>query len=150
MSFQEKNITVSLVTFSLILFYFLIRVLQLVRAERFQDPEIFRLAGIVIALAILVTILATILTHIVSVMIETIRTKKEPVMEGAADERDRLIDLRGTRITYSVSSFGVLLAMLTFVFGQPPLVMFTSLIFSGLVAQVVGDSARLFFYQRGF
>lgn len=150
MSFQEKNFAVSLVNFSLILVFFLIQVLQLVRADRFVEAELFRLAGIVIALAIVVTILATILTHIVSAIIEAIRTKKEPVLEDIADERDRLIDLRGTRITYALSSTGVLISMLTFVFGQPPLVMFTSLIFFGLVAQVVGDSARLLFYRRGF
>jgi hypothetical protein len=49
-----------------------------------------------------------------------------------------------------VSSLGVFFSMLTFVFGQPPLVMFTLLIFSGLVAQVTGDARRLYLYRKGF
>jgi hypothetical protein len=40
--------------------------------------------------------------------------------------------------------------MLTFVFGQPPLVMFTLLIFFGLVAQIIGDISRLYLYRKGF
>lgn len=150
MSFQQKNITVSLVNFTLILGFYLIRLWQMLQNGNFTAPNVFRLWGIIIVAAIVVTIAATILTHIVSGIIEAIQTQKEPVIEDIADERDQLIDLKGTKVTYGVSSIGSFLAMLTFVFGQPPLVMFTLLIFSGLVAQIVGDSTRLYFYRRGF
>ena len=151
MSFQEKNITVTLVSFSLILVIFLIRVLQMVLGGSFTSTNVFRLWGIIIVLAIVVTILATILTHIVSAIIQAIKTGDEnPEIEDIADERDKLIDLKGTRVTYTVSSIGVFLAMLTFVFGQPPLVMFTLLIFFGVLAQVIGDISRLVRYRRGF
>ena len=151
MSFQEKNITVTLVNFSLILGYFLIRVLQMAATESFTKPNVFRLWVIIIVAAVVVTIAATILTHIVSAIIEAIRTgEKEPDIEDIADERDKLIDLRGTSITYTVSSLGALVAMLTFAFGQPPLVMFTLLIFFGILAQIVGDVSRLLLYRKGF
>jgi len=101
-------------------------------------------------MAVVVTIFATILTHIVSAIIQAIKTKGEPNIEDIADERDRLIDLRGTKVTYFVSSIGVFLSMLTFVLGQPPLVMFTLLIFFGVVSQVIGDIWRLYLYRRGF
>jgi hypothetical protein len=39
--------------------------------------------------------------------------------------------------------------MLTFVLGQPPLVMFALLIFFGILAQVIGDIFRLYLYRRG-
>ena len=151
MSFQQKNITVSLVNFSLILGFYLFRVFQMVQGGSFTSTNVFRLWGIVIALAIGVTIFATILTHILSAIIEAIKTGEEnPKIEDFEDERDRLIDLRGTKVTYFVSSIGVFLAMLTFVLGQPPLVMFTLLIFFGVVAQIVGDISRLVLYRRGF
>jgi hypothetical protein len=150
MSFQEKNITVSLVNFSLILGFFLFRVFQLVQGGRFESSNVFRLWGIVIALAIVVTIFATILTHIVSAIIEAIRTGEEnPKIEDFEDERDQIIDLRGTKVTYFVSSIGVFLSMLTFALGRPPLVMFTLLIFFGVVAQIIGDISRLLLYRRG-
>jgi len=151
MSFQQKNITVSLVNFTLILGFFLYRVIQMTQSDGFTSTSIFRLWGIIIGLAIVVTIIGTILTHIVSAIIEAIRTgKDDPKIEDFEDERDQLIDLRGTRVTYFVSSVGVFLSMLTFVFDQPPLVMFTLLIFFGLVAQIVGDISRLVLYRRGF
>ena len=150
MSYQEKNITVSLVNFILILGFYLIRVFQMIQGGSFNSTNVFRLWGIVIALAILVTVFATILTHIVSNIIQAIKTREEPVIEDIADERDKLIDLRGTKITYFVSSIGVFLSMLTFALGQPPLVMFTLLIFFGVVAQIIGDISRLYLYRRGF
>jgi hypothetical protein len=123
----------------------------MIQTENFTSTNVFRLWGIVIVLAIIFTILATILTHIVSTIVEAIKTgEEEPKIEDLEDERDKLIDLRGTRVTYLVSSIGVFLAMLTFVLGQPPLVMFTLLIFFGVLAQIIGDISRLVLYRRGF
>jgi len=150
MSFQEKNITVSLVNFSLILVFYLIRLLQMIQNGSFNSTNVFRLWAIIIVAAIVVTIAATILTHLVSAIIQAIQTQAEPVIEDIADERDKFIDLKGTKVTYFVSSIGSFLAMLTFAFGQPPLIMFTLLVFFGVVAQIVGDIARLSFYRRGF
>jgi hypothetical protein len=150
MSFQEKNIAVSLVNFTLILGFYSIRVLQMIQSGSFDSTHVFRLWGIIIVLAVLVTIFATILTHIISAIIEAIKAGKEnPAVEDIQDERDRLIDLRGTKVTYLVSSIGAFLSMLTFVLGQPPLVMFSLLIFFGVVAQIIGDILRLYLYRRG-
>jgi len=151
MSFQQRNVTVSLVNFSLILAFLVIRVLLLIAGGNFNSTQVFRVWGIVIVLAVLVTIFATILTHIVYAILQAIRTgQQNPKLEDFEDERDRLIDLRGTRVTHLVSSIGASLSMLTYVLGQPPLVMFTLLIFFGVVAQIIGDIRRLFLYRRGF
>lgn len=149
MSFQEKNITVSLVNFTLILGFYLVRLWQLNQNDNFDTTRVFRLWGIIIVAAVVVTIAATILTQIVSGIIQAIKTKAEPVIDDLADERDKLIDLKGTKVTYLIYSLGSFLAMLTFPLGQPPLVMFTLLIFFGVVAQIAGDIARLYFYRRG-
>jgi len=150
MSFQQRNIAASLVNFVLILGFYLIRVFLMLQSGSLTPTNVFRLWGITIGLAIVVTIVLTILAHIGSGIVSAIQTQEEPVIEDIQDERDQLIDLRGTRITYIVSSLGVFLSMLTFVFGQPPLVMFSLLIFFGLVAQITGDISRLVLYRRGF
>lgn len=150
MSYQEKNISVSLAIFTLILGFYSISIAQMLRTGSFDSENVFRLWAIVIGLAVLGTIFATILTQIVSAIIEAIQTKQEPDIQDIRDERDILIDLRGTKITYFVSSIGALFAMLTFVLGQPPLIMFSLLVFVGLLAQVVGDISRLYLYKRGF
>lgn len=149
MSFQEKNIAVSFVNFSLILLFYLFRLWQLIGSERFVPNQVFRLWLIIIVASIVVTIVATILTHIGAGIVEAIKTKAKPVIEDITDERDKLIDLKGTKTTYTFSSIGTFIAMLTFALGQPPLVMFTLLILFGLLAQIVGDGVRLYFYRRG-
>ena len=151
MSFQEKNISVTLVSFTLILGFYLSRLFNIIQDGGLNSESVFRLWGIVILLAIIVTIVAMILTHIISTIILAIKTGEEdPDIEDFEDERDKLIDLRGTKATYFISSIGIFLAMLTFALGQSPLVMFTLLIFFGLVAQIVGDISRLYLYRRGF
>ena len=150
MTYQEKNIAASFVIFILILGFYVFKVFQLIQTESFDLNNMVRLWVIVIVLGIVVTIIGTILTHIGAGILEAIRTQKEPVIEDIQDERDRLIDLRGTRVAYIVYSIGVLLAMLTFALGQPPLVMFSLLILFGLVAQIAGDFSRLVLYRRGF
>jgi hypothetical protein len=151
MSFKQKNIVVTLVNFSLILLFFLFRLAQLIKHASFTAPKLFWLWGIIIVLAIFVTIAATILTHIVTAIIEAVRTgNNQPKIEDFEDERDKFIDLKGTQVTYTASSLGSFIAMLSFVFGQPPLVMFSLLIFFGVLAQILGDINRLRLYQRGF
>jgi hypothetical protein len=150
MSFQERNISASLVIFSVILGFYLVRVFQMIQSESFNLTNMVRLWGIVIVLGIVATIIGTILTHIGSGIIQAIKTGEEPVIEDIQDERDRFIELRGTKVTYIVYSLGVFLSMLTFALGQPPLVMFSLLILTGLAAQVIGDISRLVLYRRGF
>jgi hypothetical protein len=151
MSFQEKNVAVSFVSFLLVLGVYLIGITRMVLSGGLDSTGLFRLWGLVIILAIFFTIAATILTHILSAIIEAIRTGDEdPQIEDIADERDRLIDLRGTKTTYAIASIGSFLAMLTYVLGQDALVMFSLLILASLVAQIAGDVYRLGLYRRGF
>ena len=150
MSFQQKNIAVSLSIFTIILVFYLIRVFQLVQSESFNSTNMFRLWGIIAIVAVIGTILVTILTHIAGGIVHKVRTNEDPQIEDIQDERDQIIDLKGTRVAYTFSSIGAALAMLTFVFGQPPLVMFSLLIFFGVLAQVIADIWRLTLYRRGF
>ncbi|MFT5195110.1 MAG: hypothetical protein ACI85U_002129 [Candidatus Promineifilaceae bacterium] len=150
MSFKQKSIVVTLVNFSLILIFLLIRIFQFNQNGEFTSTNIFRLWGITIGLAIIVSIIGIIMTQIASSVIESIVSGgEEPELDFFEDERDNLIDLKGAKMASAFSSIGVLLAMLTFVFGHPPLVMFTLLILFGIVAQIAGDITRLVLYQRG-
>lgn len=150
MSFQQRNISVTMGSFSFILGYYLLRVFQLIQRGEFIAANLFKLWGIVAGMAVFVTIAAIILAHIGSGIVEAIKTREEPTIEDTTDERDQLIDLKGTRVTHLVSSFGALIAMLSFVLGWPALVMFALLIFFGLSAQIAGDLARAEYYRKGF
>ncbi len=151
MSFHQKNAAVTLVSFSLILLFLIVRITWMLRTDSFTNRNVFWMWGIVIVMATVVTIIGMIGTHIVSAIREYMEHgEADEAVDDTKDERDIHIDMQGTKVTYMVSSTGVALAMLTYVLGQPPLVMFTALIFVGIVAQVVGDVTRLALYRRGF
>lgn len=150
MSYQEKSVTVSLFSSLLILGYYLTNILRMYFGEGLVSGQVFRLAGIVIAAGILVNITANILTNIILSIVHAIRTGEEQEERFIEDERDNLIGLKGTRFSYIVFSVGVLLAMISFVAGQPALVMFSLIVLFGLVAEIIGDLVQVALYRRGF
>lgn len=150
MSYQEKNITVSLISYLLILGYYLLNLIPMYLAGELVSARVFSLWAIIIAAGILVNILGSILTNILLSIVYAIRTRTKEVERFIADERDRLITLKGMKASYIAFSIGVFLSMLTFVFGQPPLVMFSLIIFFSLVAEIIGDISQIYLYRRGF
>jgi hypothetical protein len=150
MSYEEKNITVSLMSSMLILGFYVINWFRMFQQGTLLPDPLFTLCGIVIAASIISNIAGNILTNIVLSIVHAIRTggKEEP--RFIADERDRLIELRGSKFSYITFSIGVLLAMLTFVFGQSPLIMFSMIVFFAIVAEVIGDIVQITLYRRGF
>lgn len=149
MSYQEKNITVSLVSHLLIVGYYGVNVFQMLREGGLVSTRLFSLWATVIIAVILVNIIGSILTHIVLSIIQAIKTRTCETERFIEDERDKLIELKGVQLSYITFSVGVLISMLTFVFGQPPLVMFGLIIFFSLVAEIVGDISQIYLYHKG-
>ena len=150
MSYQEKNITVSLVSHLLIVSYYLVNLFQMQQAGGLVSARVFSLWAIVIVAAIIVTIIGSILTNILLSIVHAIKTRSEQDERFIEDERDQLIGLKGSKVSYIAFSIGVLIAMLTFAFGQPPLVMFSLLILSSITAEIIGDVSQLYLYRKGF
>ena len=107
-----------------------------------------RLWVIVGLLAVVVTVVGVILTHGIPAALTARTGDSQPEIDDIVDERDQRIDLEGTSLTYKVTSIGSFIAMVTFALGQPPLVMFSLLIFFGFVGQIAGDLLRLRRYRE--
>ena len=150
MSYQEKNITVSLVSHLLIGVYYLSQLFQMQQAGGLIAAKVFSLWAIVIVAIIVVNIIGNILTHILLSIVQAIKTRSEHVEKYIEDERDHLIGLKGSKVSYIAFSIGVLIAMLSFAFGQPPLAMFSLLILSSILAEIIGDISQLWLYRKGF
>ena len=148
MSYQEKNITVSLVSHLLIVGYYLLNVFQMLREGGLVSTRLFSLCAIVIIAAIIVNIIASILTNIVLTIVEAIKAQKYEEPRFIADERDKLIELKGIRSSYITFSVGVLVSVLAFAFGQPPLVMVSMIIFFAILAETIGDISQIYLYRR--
>jgi hypothetical protein len=149
MSYRETNISVSLASSLLVLAYYLINWTQMYREEGLNSAVIFRLWAVVIIATIVLNILGNILTSIVLSIVHAIKTQSQKEPRFVEDERDKLIGLKGVQVSYIAFSIGVFLAMLTFVFGQPPLVMFSLIIFFSVMAEIIGDILQLRFYRQG-
>jgi len=149
MSTRKISISVSLVSTLLILGYYLINLIPMFRQGDLNSEEVFRLAGIVIITSIVLNIFANILTMIIINIIHAIQTQSDKEVRMIEDERDKLIGLKGTQVSYIAFSLGVLVSMLMFVSGQPALVMFCLIIFFSLLAEICGDLAQFYFYSRG-
>lgn len=149
MSSQKITITVSLVSTLVILGYYLANLIPMFQQGDLNSNEVFRLAGIVIIASIVLNIAGNILANIVINIIHAIQTQSDKEVRLVEDERDKLIILKGTSVSYVAFLIGVLIAMLTFVIGQPPLVMFSLIIFFSLVAEICGDLAQFYFYSKG-
>ena len=149
MSTRRISIYVSLVSTLIILSYFLFNLIPMIRQGDLNSEEVFRLAALVIIATIVLNIAGNILTMIVIHIIHAIQTQSDQELRLIEDERDKLIGLKGDQVSYVAFSLGVLIALLTFVFGQPALLMFSLIVFSSLLAEICGDLAQLYFYSRG-
>ena len=150
MSYEEKNTTVSLVSHLLIAGYYVVNWFQMYQAGELVANRLFGLWAIVIAATITVNVIASILTNILLTIVEAIKSKKYEEPRFIADERDELIGLKGTKLSYIVFSIGVLISVLVFAFGNPPLLMVSLIIFFTVLAQIAGDMLQIYLYRRGF
>jgi len=150
MSYEEKNITVSLITQLLIATYYVATWWNIYQSGELTTNRLFGLWAVVIVASILSTIIASILTNIVLTILEAIQSKKYEEPRFASDERDELISLKGTRLAYLIFSIGVFISILVFAFGNPPVIMVSLIIFFGVLAQIAGDILQIYLYRRGF
>src|SRR5690349_7614324 len=109
LSYEEKNITVSLVSHLLITTYYVVSWLRMYQAGELVANQLFGLWAVVIIVNIAVNIIASILTNIVLTIVEAIKSRKYEEPQFIADERDELIGLKGTRLSYIVYSIGILI-----------------------------------------
>ena len=148
MSYQEKNVTVSLFSTIFIMGYFLVNWISMYQQYGLVPARVFSLWGTVIIATILVTIFGSILTNIVLSIVHAIRTRSDQEPRFIEDERDKLISLKGNQVSYITFSLGVLAAMLSFVFGEPALIMFSLIIFFSILVEIAGGISQIIRYRR--
>jgi hypothetical protein len=149
MSERKVTISVSLVSTLLILGYYLIKLFPMFQQGDLIADEVFRLAGMVIAASIVLNIVGNIIANIVINIVHAIQTRSEKEVRLLEDERDKLIGLKGTQVSYIAFSLGVLVSMLSFVLGQPALVMFSLIVLFSLLAEIVGNLSQFYFDSQG-
>lgn len=148
MSSKEKQIIVTLISSILILGFYSLYVYQNYLKEDWTLINDFKFWGTSFLIMIPVQIVAQIIIHIIFAIFNKIVTNED--MDTMTDERDKLIDLKAIRISHWTMTAGFLSAMSTQAMGMEPWTMFVTLIVSGFLSAIISESAKIYFYRRGF
>jgi cell division protein FtsL len=144
---KEKQIIVTLCTTILIIGLYSLYVYNKYISVNPEIINSFKFWGKAFLILIPVAIVAQIIIHIVFAIINKMVTNEDiPYMD---DERDKLIELKSTKISHWIFTFGFLLAMGSQAIDMKPWVMFVTLFSSGVVSGIVSELARFYFYRKG-
>jgi energy-converting hydrogenase Eha subunit H len=148
MSYHEKRAIVNMLSSILITAsysaYLYVRYLA-GGGEFINDPHFW---GTAFLIFIPVSIVANIIISIIFTIHYRITTREEE--PSISDERDKLIELKGSRNALYAISIGIVLSMAMLVFDLPLYVMFITIIYAGLVSSVIDEFTQFYLYRRGF
>ncbi len=147
MSFQERRALVSLGSSIVINAVYLAYMLPRQPAGDPYAPEVFRFWGEFFLILILVSIIIEIAVTILFSILNTIAMRE--AVPTITDERDRLIELKASRIGFYAFTIGFLLAMIALAMGMTPSTMFIIMMIGGVASQVVDHFSAFWFYRRG-
>lgn len=168
MSYQEKKTITSIVTGAAILAAYCIYSFGRYQSGAVTPGDLKFWAStmlIFIGIGVAATIVIQIVFHILLSISIAIKEKMNNVdcddkqIEKAVektigtdmveDEMDKLIELKSTRVGYTVTGIGVVGALFLLVFNFSPVVMINTIFISFSLGSILEGFAQLFFYRRG-
>ena len=148
MSFQEKRSSAHLFSIVLVAVGFYVYVFQWNVGEAFGDTGSYAFW----AWALLAVIPVQIATHIVITILftigNTIATKREE--PDIMDERDKIIEFRAMRNTFSVFMIAFAASLVLILFEMPLSYMFGGFLGGLLLSQMVWTISQFYYYRRGY
>lgn len=117
-----------------------------------DTTDVFKFWAITILVFIPISIIARIIIMIFfSIGNAVVQTAKgEEVSEiDIVDERDKLIEMKATKISLVVFSLGFLLALVTQALDMNDHIFFITLVVVGLITEVVSETATIIYYRKG-
>jgi hypothetical protein len=146
-SYQERRSIVNLISSILITVLYSAYMIQRYPQAEAYSPDVFHFWGSFFLILIVVSIVARIIIYILFSIINAIATQEQE--PDITDERDRLIELKSMRNGFYVFIIGFVVAMVTIAAGQPPTMMFITLLCAGLVSDMISTISEFYFYRRG-
>ncbi len=152
MSYQEKR-SLSTIAMGLIVttVYFLIVLVKYNNGD-FDTSNMMKLWSIIILVFIPVSVVGNIILQIINrIFLEIGReisgNKEENI--DLRDERDKLVELKGTRISLYIFVLGFLLSLTTQLFDLGTSAFFITLLSFGLLSSILGSVSEIIYYRRG-
>ncbi len=149
MSYQEKNIALSLLAFVILVIIFYSRVSEMYAIGRFDGEAGLILLGKTGLAFIGVGIVAVVVLSVLYSVLYAAITG-DSVQKEITDERDRMIERRGMQISGIVTGIGLVAAMIALALGQPAVPVFIGIVMAFGIAEFISAIARLAMYQLGW
>lgn len=147
MTFQEKGIATGLGVLILMYGIYGIALYDMFRGGQFAAAGGGSLLGKSILMLMAAVVITTLVVRIAMTALEAIANRDvHPVI---SDERDRLIELRGLRISHFVFAGGFVIAMVALALGQSAFVVINLIILSLGAGEALGSIGQLYLYRRG-
>lgn len=144
MSYQEKNILVSLISTILVFGYYLMELISLGQQDTLNSTAVVDLMVTIIIAMIVVNIV----THVVFNIINKMTTEEQE--PGFADELDKLIELKATRNSHYAFMIGFMLTILASLVIEISLLVLFILVFFYLISScIIGEISKLYLYRKG-
>jgi hypothetical protein len=146
MSFHEKRSLASIISFVLVFGAYFIA-LHVMRQNGLLEGEgLNRTLGV----SILILIVAAIVTNIVLVTLSVTVSfsKDDDDRDFTTDERDKLIELRGCRVSKIATGIGFVLSIVAMSLGLPPNHVVICIVASFGIAAIAGNLTKLMIHRR--
>jgi len=139
LSYKEKSIWASLISTIIVFGYYFFFAIKV-----FNNPEIenMMLVGLFIGAVVFIMLI-----QIFSQIVIAIANRKEA--EKGEDERDNLIELKTTRVSYFILVLGVWITAFSILVISSPIILVNLIMFFFILAEIVGYSLQLIYYRRG-
>ncbi len=149
MNFEVKNIYAGFASMIIIFSIYFSVVIRMYGEGRFEGPEGMALLGKMI----LVLMAGGIVLHILMVILANILLailQNDPEPSFVVDERDKLIELRGLRVSYYIFGAGYVVAMIALAMGVAAFWVFNLLLVFCALSALTEGVVKLVLYRRGF
>jgi hypothetical protein len=144
----QRTIWFQLFAEIIILIYFGRKFLAGHAAGRFEGPDGMVALGQFFLWVILAAIVVSIAVHVIGMILVGIANRGE-LPDDTTDERDRLIELRGDRVSHWVTGGGFLAAMILLATGTSVPYVLGTLFLGCFIGDIVGNVLKLVAYGRG-
>jgi hypothetical protein len=141
MSFREKSAWISLVSYLGVYGYYFWR---LYAAATAGQTDSFHYGSLLLGLIILLVIIQVVLTVLVAVYAALTNPGE---VKAPRDERDKLIDLKATRIGFAFIMIGALTACVAIAFGVPGFYTANGLFLAVVAAEVAKNAGQIVQYR---
>lgn len=147
MTYQEKKNVVNILSSLVITGAYFWYIIETHHESGMSTDELLKFWAKSLLVLIPVRIVSTIAIHILFAIGHKIATNED--MPSIEDERDKLIELKSTRISHYVFSAGFMLAMVAMAMDFSVNTMFVLLICGGLFSELFENTAQMYFHRKG-